>query len=462
VLFVTAVAILYQACPVRWRNCFLLAVSYLFYFTWSLWAAAVLAVATLLAFFAGEWAVGTKSKAKVTTFAAVMALIAYLFFFKVIAVLPNNGLARLAMPLGLSYYTFKLISYVLDVHWGKIEPERRLTAFAAYVAFFPQIVAGPIQRAGDFLEQVPPPRTGALRGIPRIAWGFAKKMFIADQLAPAISYVFAHVHTLHSPALMVGFYLFPLQLYADFSALTDVAIGTGQLFGVQGPENFDRPFTAANIAAFWRRWHMSLTSWLTDYVFTPLRIATREAGRAGLAFSITVNFIAIGLWHGLSWGYFVFGAVNAFYLNVDALTARERNRFFKAHPRLDSLGNWLGWLMTFHLVAVALVFFRASRVSDATFLLSHLVSGLSAFSSELRALVITSGAHAFALGITGYALLELAERFRPDRRWARVKAESPRWVRWSVNSAVATLIFVGILMLITEGGSQKPFLYAIY
>jgi len=446
----------------RWRNCFLLAVSYLFYFTWSLWAAAALAGATLLAFFAGKWAEETKPRAKITTLAAVMILIAYLFCFKIIAILPNNDLAGLAMPLGVSYYTFRLISYVLDLHWGKIKPEQRLTAFAAYVAFFPQIVAGPIQRAGDFLEQVPPPRAAALQGVPRIAWGFAKKMFVADQLAPAVNCVFAHVRGFHGPALMVGFYLYPLQLYVDFSALTDIAVGTGRLFGIQGPENFDRPFTASNIAAYWRRWHMSLTSWLTDYLFTPLRIATREAGRVGLAFSITINMIAIGIWHGLSWGYFVFGVVHAFYLNVDALTAKKRKSFFKAHHSLDSIGNWLGWLVTFHLVAAALVFFRARRVSDAIFLLSHLLSSLSDFGFELEQLVSTTGAHAFAVGITGYALLELAERFRPDQRWMYVKAVSPRWVRWSVNSAVATLVFIGILMLINEGGSKHPFLYAIY
>src|ERR1017187_6274643 len=318
-LFVVVVLALYSLCPVRLRRSFLLIASYAFYCTWSVKAAAAMAGATVLTYFAGKWVGDTQSphRAKITALFAVCALTGYLVSFKIGASGMFAEPARLAMPLGLSYYTFKLISYVMDAYWGKIEIERRLIPFAAYVAFFPQIVAGPIQRPGDFLSQAPLSRTAVSEGLPRIAWGLAKKVGVADQLAPAVNYVFAHVTALHGVELLAAFYLFPLQLYADFSGLTDIAMGTGRLFGIESPLNSNRPVTAATIAGFWRRWHMSLTSWLADYVFTPLRMATRTAGNAGLALSITLNMVAIGLWHGLTWPYFCFGLLHAGYLVVE-------------------------------------------------------------------------------------------------------------------------------------------------
>ena len=142
----------------------------------------------------------------------------------------------------------------------------------------------------------------------------------------------------------------------DFSGLTDIALGVGLLFGIAGPDNFNRPYTASNISDFWRRWHMSLTNWLADYVFLPLRMATREAGKVGLSFSIAVNMVMIGLWHGLTGGYLVFGLLNAAYLIVDALTGRWRLRLFKRHPEWDQAAAWLGWLLMFHLILIADVF----------------------------------------------------------------------------------------------------------
>jgi len=464
--YLACAAAAYRLCPVRARSTLLLILSYLFYCTWDIRAAGLLAGATLFTFFAGK-SVGDRPshhRAELTAFLVVCLLTAYLMFFKIAAVMPGGEWGRVVMPLGLSYYTFKLIGYLVDIHWGKIQPEQRLVAFAAYVAFFPQIVAGPIQRAGDFLEQVPPDRMSIPDGVLRIAWGIFKKLVIADSLAPGVAYVFAHVKDLHGAALLTGFYLYPLQLYVDFSALTDIAIGTGLLFGIRSPENFNRPFTASSISAYWRRWHMSLTTWLTDYVFTPLRMATRYAGKIGLAFSITVNMVAIGLWHGLTWGYFTFGLVHSFYLIVDALSVKRRARFLSVRPKLDSLASGLGCILTFHMVALALVFFRARSVGDAAWLLSHALSHWSSLGADLLQLAAAAGSHALVVGIAGYAILEIAERRRPDLWWRRTRPVVPRWVRWSVQSAVVTFLCVGVAMLLAQpsGPNQHPFLYAIF
>ena len=464
-LFVVVVLALYSLCPVRLRRSFLLIASYAFYCTWSVKAAAAMAGATVLTYFAGKWVGDTQSphRAKITVLFAVCALTGYLVSFKIGASGMFAEPARLAMPLGLSYYTFKLISYVMDAYWGKIEIERRLIPFAAYVAFFPQIVAGPIQRPGDFLSQAPLSRTAVSEGLPRIAWGLAKKLVVADQLAPAVNYVFAHVTALHGVELLAAFYLFPLQLYADFSGLTDIAIGTGRLFGIESPENFNRPFTAATIAGFWRRWHMSLTSWLADYVFTPLRMATRTAGNAGLALSITLNMVAIGLWHGLTWPYFCFGLLHAGYLVVETLTSRRRMRFFKSRPELDRVGDWFGSVLVFHLVAAAFVFFRAQSVADAAWVLSHMWVGIGSFASGLARFAVTVSVRPLAIGLAGYAVLALAERFRPDGWFRRMGNALPQRVQqWARPASLAYLVFIVFLLLTASGEAERPFIYGAF
>jgi alginate O-acetyltransferase complex protein AlgI len=295
----------------------------------------------------------------------------------------------------------------------------------------------------------------------------AKKMLIADSLAPTVNYVYGHIGPhpggLHGAALLAGFYLFPLQLYADFSALTDIALGMGMMFGIQGPENFNRPFAASSISDFWRRWHMSLTNWLADYVFTPLRMATRSAGTAGLVFSIAVNMIAIGLWHGLTWGYLMFGLVHAGYLVVDALTTRKRASFFKARPNLNRMGEWAGWLLTFHLVLIALVFFRAHSVSDATWLLSHAWSGLGHAKHDVTQLLALTGSKVLLMGLAGYAALELAERFRPDQWWLRCQLTAPDWLRRSVQFATAVTVVTALVMFTIRSGTHtSSFLYQVF
>lgn len=462
--FLAAAAVSFRLCPGRLRHLVLLGASYAFYCTWSAGAAMLLVALTGLVFAAG---IGIerarKSRARAWLAPLVVILLAgYLLAFKIALLGRTHGIAGLAMPIGISYTTFKLLGYVLDVQWGKMDASRSLADFAAYVAFFPQILAGPIQRPGDYLSQMPPVPGRVTDALLRIGWGLSKKLLIADNLAPAVNYVYSHATGLHGTPLWVGFYLFPMQMYADFSGLTDIAIGTGRLFGVTAPENFNRPFTATSVSDYWRRWHMSLTSWLADYVFLPLRMATRAAGEAGLTFSITVNMIAIGLWHGLTVSYLAFGVVHSLYLTVDAFTSRSRAKFFKRHGQWNEAGNWLGCLLTFHLVAIGLVFFRAARITDAFWLLGHLFSGLNASGALFWALVDSTGARALMIGLSGYAVLELGERLRPDLLLGRA-SKGPRWVRWSVRCIVAVLLVFGVaLMLAHSGGPRSPFLYEVF
>lgn len=470
IVFAALALVLYRLCPARWRAAVLLLLSYIFYCTWSVEAAAWLAGATLVTFFGARLAAKSKSSEPESSergkwlFVVLVALLTgYLVFFKLAAIAAVPGVERIALPLGLSYYTFKLISYVLDCYWGKIEPETRIVPFASYVAFFPQLMGGPIQRAESYLAQLPPLRLSIGEGLPRIVWGLFKKIAVADQLGLTVSYVYSNARSLHGAQLLAGFVLFPLQLYADFSGLSDIAIGLGLLFGIRGPENFNRPFTASTITEFWRRWHMTLTGWLGDYVFTPLRMATRNAGTASVVFSITVNTVAIGLWHGFTWGFLAFGLAHSVYLVTEALTSRLRARFFRKNPNLDGWGSRLGSVMVFFLAMIAFVFFRAANVSDAAWGLVHVWDGLSSFSTDLGVLIAAVSLRPLVIGLIGFAVIEVGERFRPDVWMRRYFATWPGWAQQMFGATTMTLLVAAAyLLLMSNAGQDRPFIYEVF
>lgn len=243
------------------------------------------------------------------------------------------------------------------------------------------------------------------RGLRRLLMGCFKKTVVADNLGAFIAQAYSS-HPAPGAALL-AFYLFPFQLYADFSALTDIAIGVALLFGIESPENFNAPFSASNISQYWRRWHMTLTSWLGDYVFMPLRMATRGFGKFGLVFSLMVNMILIGLWHNLSWTFLIFGVLHGIFLSVDALTAKTRSKFFKSHLELDRAGNLIGVVFTFHLVALAMVFVRADSLSNAWDVLSRVLTPFS----HLPGLMLQSRETTYGLaGLAAWAIFEFLRR----------------------------------------------------
>jgi alginate O-acetyltransferase complex protein AlgI len=461
ILFLLACMVPFRLAPARSRPLCLLLLSCIFYASWDMRGLVLLAIATALAYgmaFAIERTVrpGLRFALTATT---VVLLTALLLLFKVLpgTLRPLSWL----VPLGISYYTFKLLSYVIDVYWEQRPAERDFIGLAAYAAFFPQIIAGPIQRSEDFLPQLANPRrlTGSLllRGLGRISFGLFKKLAVADQLAIAVNAVYAHPHTYHGGPLLAAFYLFPLQLYADFSGLTDIAIGSALLLGIYSPENFNRPFSATSISEYWRRWHMSLTNWLVDYVFTPLRMALRHLGTAGLVIALTVNMTGIGLWHGIAWGYLVFGLLHAAFLSADALLVRPRTRFLKLHPEWNRPLSIGGWIITFHAVALGMVFFRAQSVGDGLWLLGNMwdARGMPAFIEQV-------GAVSLANGLLGYAVFEFIDYLR-DRGFhpGRVKS-APLWIRWTTYGACAGAAFTGVLLFMARPESTTNFIYAIF
>ncbi len=472
-LFLAAGLLLFHGVPARLRSWVLLGLSIAFYATWSLWHTLLLFGAVATVYLAARVIESGRTRGSMLGLTAltIAFLVLLLTAFKCAQGLidafahhPVSAAFEPALviiaPLGLSFYFFKLIGYLLDVYWERLPAQKSYAHLTLYAAFFPQIVSGPIQRADTFFEQMErlgTPDPGAfIIGLRRILFGLFKKVAIADQLAVLVSQVHAAPLQHSSLELLIGAYGFSLQMYADFSGLTDIAIGIGLLFGIRGPENFDRPYFARNIQEFWRRWHMSLTSWLTDYLFLPLRMSLRRLGDRGLALAIFINMVAIGVWHGPRWTYVVFGCINGIYMIVSAFTLKKRNAWFRGHPALSRVRDFTGPLLTFHLMVLTHIFFQAADLGAALSYLKDMGSltpgnGHSAWrldwgSFGLNRLRLLQAA-------AGLAVMEFVEwriaQPQADRRFLA----APRILRWGLYYAVIALV-------IFSSKGKTSFIYA--
>jgi alginate O-acetyltransferase complex protein AlgI len=462
---ISACAVL-QALRTSTRPAGILVLSCVYYATWDVRAFFPLLAVAAVAYLTGLQLESTNgaSARKIVGYGSVAALIASLLLLKVLP--PSARPLQWIAPLGVSYYTFKLVSYVLDVLWGKQSAERNPVAFASYALFFPQIIAGPIQRSGDYFSRLRKPKTfsSALfyRASGRIALGLVKKLLIADRLAVLLNGVYSDVHSFAGGPLLITFYLFPILLYMDFSGLTDIAIGSALLLGIESPENFNYPFAATNVSEYWRRWHMSLTNWTGDYVFAPLRMATRNWGQAGLVFSICANMLSVALWHGIRWNFFAFGVFHSVVVSIEALTARARKGFLRSHSSWKQWAGVLGFLLTFHLVAAGLVFWRAPAVSDAFWVLTRMFVGLNIITPAASDFLAFGPWRTLLFGVCAFSLFAAGSEL-----WKRTKpfddfAMAPRWFRWSTQSVFVFILVTGLLLMFVSGSVKQPFLYEVF
>ena len=277
---------------------------------------------------------------------------------------------QVILPVGISFYTFQTLSYSIDIYRGKLKPTHNFIHFAAFVSFFPQLVAGPIERASRLLPQIEAPRkftyNEGLSGIRLILWGLFKKVVIADTCAIYANDIFANYPSYSSPTLVLGVLYFAFQIYGDFSGYSDIAIGTAKLFGIQLMTNFKTPYFSRNIAEFWRRWHISLSTWFRDYLYIPL--GGSRGGRWKSVRNVFIIFLVSGFWHGANWTFIFWGGLHA--LLFLPLLLRGQNRRYTAHPSdeprwLPSGRDLIGMSWTFVMVCIAWVFFRATNVAEA-------------------------------------------------------------------------------------------------
>lgn len=466
-LFAIITVLLFHSIPGRFRPAFLVAVSVLLYGYYSPVSAAILVVSAM-AVFGTARALESREQSvtrRLLFFAGVLTvLLGYLFLIKFLPLLRARGRAlgtgRVLIALGVSYYTFKLIGYLIDVYWRKYPAWTDPVQFLVYATFFPQLSAGPIQRANDFRLPENGQETAELmaQGLKRIFWGVVKKTVVADRLAAVIAYIDGGQPHL-SNMLWIAACLYALEMYFDFAALTDIAVGTAALLGIKSPENFDHPFLAPSISQFWRRWHMSLTHWLTDYVFTPLRMSTRNMGTWGLVLSIVVNMTLIGLWHGIGIGFLIFGLVHSAFLIVDSLTSSWRRKYYRRHPAADRVTNLIGPIFVFCMVAFALVFFRAVTMPNIAYQMRHLGDGLSAPIASVCKLYYDYSRLLFGLtglvtaGALGLELLDYLRK-RSERAARSIPSFSalPVLLRWLIY-------YAGIAVAVTLHQQSVHFIY---
>ena len=364
------------------QNAFIVVASYVFYGWWD-WRFLLLIVFTSFCSWGSGLLIGkaeTKKKAKtwmwlniVLNLLILAAFKYYDFFVTEFAQLfhiPTKGLLlRVILPVGISFYTFQALSYSIDVCRGKIEPTNDIVAFFAFISFFPQLVAGPIERATNLLPQFQKRREfnydTAVDGMRQILWGLFKKIVVADRCAVYVDRVFSTYTEQSGSTLLLAAVLFTFQIYADFSGYSDIAIGTAKLFGIKLMQNFNMPYFSRNIAEFWRKWHISLTTWFRDYVYIPL--GGSRGSKAKIIRNTFVIFLVSGLWHGANWTFIAWGAYHALLFLPLILTGRNRKYTLpvaegRILPSLKELGLMLS---TFFLAVVGWIVFRAESIGQA-------------------------------------------------------------------------------------------------
>ena len=391
-VFLAVVVVVYWLLPRRWGRWFLIAASLVFYGSWN-----VLYVPGFAALLVANWTFGLMavSRPRLAVIATLIVDLGLLAVFKyldwligssagVLAFIlgdrPPWGPLGLVLPLAISFVTFTMLAYVIDIARGS-RPEKSLSRFALFVTFFPHLIAGPIMRGYEFLPQVRHPRPLALvhfrLALPLLVGGFVKKV-LGDNLAPSVNAVFADPDAFASPFLWVAVVAFAFQIFLDFSGYTDIALGSAHLLGFRLPRNFNWPYRATSIQDFWRRWHMTLSRWLRDYLYIPL--GGSRHGRARTYLALLLTMLLGGLWHGAGWTFLIWGFWHGAGLAVHRWWQRDR-----AQPL--SIPAPVAWLMTFVFVLIGWVFFRAESLPAALSLLAHSVS--LDFSGEQLPLTIT-------------------------------------------------------------------------
>jgi len=460
-LFFTICFGLYVLLPHRAQNRMLLVASYIFYGAWDWRFLSLIALSTVTDFAIGRLLGRTRDPSRrrrlvtlsIVVNLGILAIFKYAGFFVdsmhdllgLFGVAMSTHALRIVLPVGISFYTFQALSYTIDVYRRRIEPARDVLDFALFIAFFPQLVAGPIERASHLLPQVERrrrvDRESLNVGAWLVLWGLFKKVVIADNLAPLVDAVYDPSGTPVAGEIVVATYAFAFQIYCDFSGYTDMARGLARLMGFDIMLNFNLPYIAASPADFWHRWHISLSTWLRDYLYIPLGGNRYGSWRTYRNLSITM--LLGGLWHGASWPFVLWGGYHAGLLVVQRLAAPLLAQL--APTRRVGRVAWriVGALMTFHLVCVGWMAFRAESVAQLARLLGTLWGG-------------------FDLGLAGEWLVPVIALVGPLLLWQAVQLwtrDLEPVLRWPVVVRAVTYaaVVLSIIVLGEDGGA--PFIY---
>lgn len=441
-----------------WQNLLLVAASFTFYSMWDLRFLGLI-IFTILVTYSGGLFVSRRKSKSALAFIIVLTLLPLLvfkyhnFFVSSLAsLIPAAGadrlLLKLILPVGISFYTFSALSYTIDVYQGKIDPTHDLLGFAAYVSFFPQLLSGPIGRSTDLLPQYAKARTfdaaTAADGLRMFLWGLFKKVVIADGCATYVDRIWGGFQTQSGSTLLLAAILYSIQIYGDFSGYSDMAIGTARLFGIRLKQNFNYPYFSRDIAEFWRRWHISLTSWFREYIYFPL--GGSRCSKVKILRNTAIVFLVSGLWHGANWTFVIWGAYHALLLIILILlgkSKRYKDTVAQGHF-LPSVKEFCQLALTFALATLGWIIFRADSISQAM----DYISGIC--SRTVLSVPACGGISGLFLCILVMTAVEWLQRNR------RMPLELPeikcRGVRWAIYIAV-------IFLIVVFGGHSVNFIY---
>jgi D-alanyl-lipoteichoic acid acyltransferase DltB (MBOAT superfamily) len=445
--FFPVVVSLYFATPYRFRWILLLGASYYFYMCWKPEYVILIIASTLIDYFAGIQMAKTEAKSKRKKFLilSIISNLGILFSFKYFNFFSDSIRAvfnqfnifydipafNVLLPIGISFYTFQSMSYSIEVYRGKQKPERHLGIFALYVAFFPQLVAGPIERPGNLLPQFR--RTydfdyqRVTDGLRLMVWGFFKKLVIADSLALTVNQIYNNPTDYSGIPLIVATYFFAFQIYCDFSGYSDIAVGAARVMGFNLMQNFRQPYFSQSISEFWRRWHISLSSWFKDYLY--ISLGGNRVVKWRWYSNLLVVFLVVGLWHGANWTFVIWGGLHGFYRIFSILTERIRKKLnhFIHIDQYPFIQKMLRIFITFHLVLFAWIFFRANSLSDAIYIITHMFSNI-----EIKSQYgLACGYAGFAIAILSISFMEIVQLINGQSTFIGFLRKKSLIIRWS-------------------------------
>ena len=473
-VFLPLVVLFYFLIPPRKRWIFLLAASYYFYMCWKLEYIVLIVISTLVDYFAGLHISRTDDPGRKRRFLilSLVSNLGILFAFKYFNFFNESARAAFAhfnigyhipyfnvlLPVGISFYTFQTLSYTIEVYRGKQEPETHLGIFALYVSFFPQLVAGPIERSTNLLPQFYKKQEftyeNATSGLKLVMWGLFKKVVIADRIGVLVATIFAQPRQFSGVEFILGATLFAYQVYCDFSGYSDIAIGTAQIFGIKLMTNFKRPFHAVSLTDLWQRWHISLSTWFRDYLYIPL--GGNRKGKWRTYLNVFLVFFISGLWHGAAWTYVIWGSVHGVFMVLELLTAELRGKTSRLLRISQDHVLWrtLGLFYTMTIFNFALLIFRAQNVGDAFYMVGHLFDGVGRFLLKmahgdlvvLRGIMRSLGLSQkeLTIAIIAIAVLETAQILQRRGSLRAQLARVPAPLRWAAYyGLVASILFFG-------------------
>ena len=381
-IFLPIVFALYWIVPAKYQWGVILIASCIFYMSWNPKYIVLIAVTVITSYICAVLIEKYDNLKKIFLIISIVICMGFLFVFKYFGLLietlqhilndPQVPLITIILPVGISFYTFQTMSYVIDVYKHRIHAEHNLGIYATFVIFFPQLVAGPIERAENLLPQIRQRHDfdyeGIKYGLQLMVWGYFKKLVIADNLATHVDLIYSNVSDYTGLALIVATVFFAFQIYCDFSGYSDIARGVAELFGIKLMVNFNSPYLSTSLKEFWGRWHISLSTWFRDYVYIPL--GGNRKGNLRRNVNLIITFLVSGLWHGANWTFAIWGLLHGILQAVENVVYKPKHRDKKKRFRFVSM------LLTFCIVCICWVFFRASSTKDAIYVIKHSLDGI--------------------------------------------------------------------------------------